>query len=203
MSLAQSYVFINNTLHFLFALSILMEVMWEMTIFDVRILRKRRNWFVNRVFYMIKALHQIWMPVMIWGLESPCHKLNDMYSSTILWIVFLDCQHLWRWYERWQSLIYNNSLKEKALIVGKWLVAEKSGEASVARRTRVPFETLATQKGWWPKNSVPWSGDFGVSTAFEAFVCLILSLSFHFLCIQDHGYFSKSWVSWELDMFCE
>ena len=41
----------------------------------------------------------------------------------------------------------NNALKEKALIVGKWLVAEKSGEASVARRTRVPFETLATQKG--------------------------------------------------------
>jgi hypothetical protein len=38
-------------------------------------------------------------------------------------------------------------LKEKELIVGKWLVAEKFGEASVAGRTRASSGTLATRKG--------------------------------------------------------
>lgn len=48
------------------------------------------------------VLHQIWMSLMIWSLGSPCHLLKAMYSSTIFWIFFLHCQHLWRWCERWQ-----------------------------------------------------------------------------------------------------
>lgn len=38
-------------------------------------------------------------------------------------------------------------LKDKDLIVGKWLVAEKFGEASVAGKTRASSWTLAARKG--------------------------------------------------------
>jgi hypothetical protein len=95
-------LFINNASVFLFALSIFMEVMWEMTSFDVCIRPKRRNWIVNRVFYMIMFSIRFgclwWYGV--WSHHVTCSKL--CIRLTVFWIIFLHCQHLWRWCERWQ-----------------------------------------------------------------------------------------------------
>lgn len=140
---------------------------------------------------MIKALHQIWMSLMIWGSESPCYVLKICIHQQYFGLSFC-IVNIYGGDVRDDNYWCHNSLEEKELIVGKWIVAEKSGEASVAGRTRASSGTLATRKGWWPENSVPWSGDFGVSTAFEAFVFFLFYLKFAL------SAYSGSWIFFKL-----
>ena len=62
------------------------------------------------------VLHQIWMSLMIWSLESPCHLLKAMYSSTIVWIIFCIVNTYGGGDVRDDNFQCTNTSKEKELI---------------------------------------------------------------------------------------